>query len=138
MYTRQSEWLLLFASESLLDQVDRVWSLLAPPGVTLCRATGGAELRRALAGCRRALIDATDAPDAAREALALGLDRPGRENLAVYTETMHAGLELFARTRGVIVLLGPMSLMEWAGLVQPAPRRPASAAVPSAGRWGRC
>lgn len=133
MYERKSEWMVLLPSESLLEQLGQYWSLTDQHEIGICHSQTDSAVRAALSRCRRALIDATEQPTRASRALEFGLDYPGPGAMALYTEVMHPGLELFTRTRGVIMLLGPMGLTEWGCLERP--RR--SVATPAAGSEGR-
>jgi hypothetical protein len=64
------------------------------------------------------LFDATADPARATDAFSQAVARLGPSGVAVYTETMHPWLELFVRTRGALLLLGPMSEAHWDGLFE--------------------
>jgi hypothetical protein len=68
----------------------------------------------ALRAAAHSIIDATDQPDQAMATLSRAVEQFGRGRITVYTEIMHEGLEVFARSRGAPLLLGPMSQEEWA------------------------
>jgi uncharacterized membrane protein YecN with MAPEG domain len=70
-----------------------------------------------------AIIDATEALNAAITAMGICLEYLPPENIVVYTKCMHEGLELFVRTRGVLLVLGPISRIEWEALLRPLNRR---------------
>jgi hypothetical protein len=59
------------------------------------------------------IINATEYLEPAITALGVGLECMPRERILFYTERMHEGLELFVRCRGVLLLLGPASQIEW-------------------------
>ena len=64
------------------------------------------------------LVDASDRPEIAMESLHAILPRIDTRQVAIYTELMHDGLELFARLRGMLLLLGPMHTLQWLGYFQ--------------------
>jgi hypothetical protein len=75
---------------------------------------------RSLAGIRRqvrrvdfVLVDATEDPAQASDAYFQVYKTVGPESMAVYTESVHDGLEFMVRRLGVTLLLGPMSASEW-------------------------
>jgi len=109
------EVVLFHPTGSLLSQVAQ-WSEQMP-GVSLrvVRPTAVGSVRSTLTVPCVALIDATanlrSALAAVESVAALGRAK----SAAVYTETMHDGLELFARMRAVLVLLGPMESDDWDG-----------------------
>jgi hypothetical protein len=84
------------------------------------------EIRAVLARADVALIDATEDQFHAAEAFAEAAESLGAGAAAVYTERMHDGLELFVRSRGAQLLLGPLAEAEWDGFFArtlPAGRR---------------
>jgi hypothetical protein len=74
------------------------------------------------------VINATQCLDPAITALAVALECVPCERILLYTERMHEGLELFVRCRGVLMLLGPASQIEWEAALRPA-KRPINVAV---------
>ena len=64
------------------------------------------------------IIDATDRPQEALATLARVHGASDRLTVAVYSERMHEGLELFVRQRGILLLLGPMEQHEWEALFE--------------------
>jgi hypothetical protein len=64
------------------------------------------------------LIDATEDPNRARVVLIQATADREDPSVAVYTEAVHAGLELFVRTRGGLLLLGPMNDACWEGVFE--------------------
>ena len=74
------------------------------------------------------IINATQCLDPAITALGVALECVPCERILLYTERMHEGLELFVRCRGVLMLLGPASQIEWEAALLPA-KRPINVAV---------
>ena len=74
------------------------------------------------------IIDATQCLDPAITALGVALECVPPERILLYTQRMHEGLELFVRCRGVLMLLGPASQIEWEAALRPA-KRPINVAV---------
>ncbi len=60
-----------------------------------------------------ALVDATEDPARASDAYVRIHEISGSESIAVYTEVVHAGMEILVRKLGLALLLGPMSVSEW-------------------------
>ena len=83
------------------------------------------------------LVDASDDHAQAIELFSQSVARLGSRRVAVYTERMHEGLELFVRTQGAWLLLGPLSEQQWEGffssMLPPAHQEP----VRRAGPWRR-
>lgn len=75
-------------------------------------------IKDALSSSASVIIDATERPDDATAVLELSVGQIGPHKTIVYTERMHEGLEVFARTRGVQLLLGPMGEGEWRGFFE--------------------
>jgi len=71
------------------------------------------EIRHSLNGADRVLVDASDDHAQAIELFSQSVARLGPRRVAVYTERMHEGLELFVRTQGVWLLLGPLTNCQW-------------------------
>ena len=65
-----------------------------------------------------AVVDATGQAANATAALEQCIAAIGPEKTAIYTELMHEGLEVFARTRKVQLLLGPLNSWEWSGFTE--------------------
>ncbi len=119
---------LFHPGESLLSQV-AAW--LADHGqfsLRVVSSVGPAAIDRALTQAAAVLIDATDRPGQAADALGHVLARIGPQAVAVYTERPHEGLELFVRVRGAMFLLGPMGRREWEAVFERA-EGPADAPV---------
>jgi hypothetical protein len=71
------------------------------------------EIRRSLSGADMVLVDASDDHAQAIELFSQSIARLGSRRVAVYTERMHEGLELFVRTQGAWLLLGPLDDRQW-------------------------
>jgi len=70
-------------------------------------------IRAAVRHAAMVIVDATEQPGAAMAALESSIEHMSPTNIVVYTEQVHAGLELFTRVRGVALVVGPMSRPEW-------------------------
>jgi hypothetical protein len=121
-YKRACELLLLFPTDSLVEQISECLQLHHELGLTVCSSSQTANQRGALAQADIAIADATQEPEAAAKAFEIAAAILGSHHVSTYTETMHTGLELFVRTRGGLLLLGPMSMTEWGGYFQSAMR----------------
>jgi len=71
------------------------------------------EIRQSLSGAEMALVDASDDHAQAIELFAQAVARLGSHRVAVYTERIHQGLELFVRRQGSWLLLGPLDNQQW-------------------------
>jgi len=70
-------------------------------------------IRAAVRHAAMVIVDATERPGAAMSAVESAIAHTSPTNIVVYTEQVHAGLELFTRVRGVALIVGPMSRPEW-------------------------
>ena len=70
-------------------------------------------IRRSLDGADMALVDASDDHEQAVDLYSQAVARLGARKASVYTERMHEGLELFVRTQGSWLLLGPLTDKQW-------------------------
>ena len=87
------------------------------------------EIRRALNAADTVLVDASDDHAQAIELFSQAVAGLGARHVTVYTERMHEGLELFVRTQGAWLLLGPMDNDLWEEFFSsslPASRREAA------------
>ena len=120
---RNSEVVILNAGRSLLRQLSqpaqRRWGL----SVRAVTSHRSAVMATAMDDAVSTIIDATANPQAALEMLEYAVSLMGPGKPVVYTEVMHAGLELSVRRAGVLLLLGPMSQAEWRGFFEPRLRR---------------
>ncbi len=91
-------------------------------------------IRRSLSGTKVVLVDASHDHAQAIELFSQALARHGARRVAVYTERMHEGLELFVRTQGAWLLLGPLDERQWdeffASMLPPAEQEPAQRQSP--------
>lgn len=71
------------------------------------------EIRTALQKADVAIVDATEDPARAMDAFIPATIESELVAAAVYTETMHPGLEMFVRSRGALLLWGPMQGEPW-------------------------
>ncbi len=102
-----------YPTESLSGQVAR-WSRGRDDCrvETVCARTAAA-IRGALDGAHLALVDASDDHAQAIDLFSQAVARLGSRRASVYTERMHEGLELFVRTQGAWLLLGPLTDEQW-------------------------
>ena len=105
--------LLLYPGDSLKDQIG-LWALRRPGRqVDMSFERLLPEIRELLRHASAAMVDATEDPSQATDALLQAVARLGANAVAVYTETTHDGLELFVRMRGSLFLLGPLVDEQW-------------------------
>ena len=111
--TEERDVVLLYPTDSLREQVAD-WAARSPGMcVRVVSPATPSDIRRELSGQSVVLVDATEHPAEAQEALEHVIEDHGTNSVALYTERMHEGLELFARLRGVLFLLGPTPQDEW-------------------------
>ena len=123
-YKRANELLLLFPTASLVEQISECLQRQHELGLTVCHSIQPANQQGALAQVDIAIADATQEPEAAAKAFEIAAAVLGSHRASTYTEVMHTGLELFVRTRGGLLLLGPMSVTEWGGYFHSVLRGP--------------
>lgn len=70
-------------------------------------------IRAALYEADVALVDATHDDARAIDAFSQSATQLGAQATAVYSEQLHEGLELFVRSRGSLLLWGPLSDAQW-------------------------
>jgi len=105
--------LLLYPADSLKDQIG-LWSMRHPERqVEASFERSLPEIRKLLRGAASAMVDATADPAQATDAFLQAVARLGANAVTMYTESMHDGLELFARMRGSLFLLGPLWDEQW-------------------------
>lgn len=113
----------MYPTASLQEQVGAWAGQCGGASVRTSSPTTPSSLRRELVGRPLTLLDATEHPAEAREALAQVVEDLGRDSVAVYTEQMHEGLEVFVRMQGVLLFLGPMGPEEWQEAMSTMQRR---------------
>ena len=100
------------------------------------------EIRRSLNGADAVLVDASDDHAQAIELFSQSVARLGSRRVAVYTERMHEGLELFVRTQGAWLLLGPLDDRQWeeffSSMLPPAHRKRCAPEPVAQGRVRTC
>ncbi len=107
-----------FAGNSLMHQVSN-WAIRHPEyDFALSFAQSLDEIREILRRTAVAIVDASEDPARAMAAFTRAIDAMEADRVAVYTETIHEGLELFVRVRGAPLLLGPMGDEPWNELLQ--------------------
>jgi len=96
-----------------------VWSG-SHPGCNLdySSATSLLDIHRACYHAAFVLIDAVEDPQFARLVLLQVMTDREAPAVAVYTEAADESLELFVRTRGGLLVLGPMSDASWEGVFE--------------------
>ena len=116
------------SGDSLMRQLG-VWSD-GYPECNLCLSSAESLLEIYKASRRGAfvLIDVAEDPKRARLVMLQVTAAREAPAVAVYTEVADEGLELFVRTRGGLLLLGPMSNASWdgvfEGVLQSSARKP--------------
>jgi hypothetical protein len=70
-------------------------------------------IRRSLDEADIAIVDASDDHEQAIDLYSQAVASLGARKASVYTERMHEGLELFVRTHGSWLLLGPLTGEQW-------------------------
>ena len=123
---------LFYAEQSLMEQITSFAYKRRRLFVRLVSSCNPAAINAALSNAGFVLIDATERPARAMDLLEYVLPQVGRERLAVYTERVYQGLEIFVRVRGVLLLLGPMERAVWSGLFRPLREVPLRAITPIA------
>ncbi len=103
---------LFYPQQSLLDQISEA-AAEGNYALTVSLARNASALRDIMRNADAAVIDATPDPARAAAALTSLLKLVPPRRLAVYTELLHAGLEIFVRSRGPFLLMGPMSRRLW-------------------------
>jgi len=109
---------LFYASPSLGRQMAAWMAGRRNCAVVLSAARSASGVRKAVERARFVVVDASRNQGRAREAFSLALAQRGSDAVVVYTETAHAGLELFVRSRGGLFLLGPMPVAAWKELLR--------------------
>ncbi len=116
------------SGDSLMRQLD-VWSDRCPGcDLRFSSAESSLEICNASRRGTFVLIDAVEDPKRARLGMLWVTAVREAPVVAVYTEAADEGLELFVRTRGGLLLLGPMSNASWdgvfGGVLQSSTRKP--------------
>ncbi|MCX5653581.1 MAG: hypothetical protein NTY65_02875 [Planctomycetota bacterium] len=122
LINRYGEIVLFYAEESLLYQVAGWARSEGRFSMRLVLSSDPAVVAHALDDAVVAIIDATRQPGEAMAVLERALPRIGPRRVAVYSEQLHNGLEVFVRVRGVTLLAGPMGQPEWEVFFEPLAR----------------
>jgi hypothetical protein len=102
-----------YPANSLMHQVAN-WAVRYPAfDFTLSFPKSLHEIRSVLRRTAITIVDATEDPVRAMAAFTQAIAVLEADCVAVYTETMHEGLELFVRARGAPLLFGPVSDAPW-------------------------
>jgi hypothetical protein len=118
-FSLPADIVLAYAGESLLCQVAAWVHHHQGFGLRLVSSRDPAAFEGAVADAARLVLDATEQPGAAMGGLERALTVLSPDRVAVYAETVHHGLELFVRVRGVPLLMGPLSPLDWAAFFKP-------------------
>lgn len=104
---------LFYAGKSLLEQAGN-WVYGQPNlFLRLVSSCSRPVVNKALSEASAVIVDVTEHPDDAMDVFQYAVGRAESRQLAVYTERSHEGLEIFVRSRGVLLLLGPLNPTEW-------------------------
>jgi len=102
-----------YPGNSLMHQISG-WAVKFPAyDFSLFFERSAAEIQTALENSVLSIFDATDDPARAMIALSRAIASGGRDSTVAYTESMVEELELFVRSRGALLLLGPMDDAVW-------------------------
>jgi hypothetical protein len=107
------EVFLFYPSNSLIGQL-KTWANQRggrQPRISFERSL--LALRQQIREADFVVVDATEDPAQASDALLQVFNAMGHEAMAVYSEIMHDGLELLVRRLGVPLLFGPLGVPEW-------------------------
>ena len=104
-------------TESLILQVAQWAGRHRDYSVRLVCSKLAGNISAALDTAAFSIIDATVFPQDAISILALTMDRVGSERIAVYTE-IELEEEVFIRSRGISLLLGPIGPQQWEALLE--------------------
>jgi hypothetical protein len=105
-----------YPSSSLMHQVTSWVSDWPDSELKISFARSVPKILAALRRADVAVVDATEDPTRAMETFVRATVEPEPVSVAVYTEIMHPGLELFVRSRGAMLLLGPLHGEPWQNL----------------------
>ncbi len=126
-----------YPTESLSRQV-ALWARQHEDcGIEPVFARSVLDIRRSLFGADRVLVDASDDHAQAIELFSQAVAGLGSRHVAVYTERMHEGLELFVRTQGAWLLLGPLNNRQWEEFFSSMPPSARREPAPRQSPWRR-
>jgi len=125
-----SEVVLFYAKQSLVLQVAD-WVRKHPQlSLRLVSTSAKVDFDTEMQSAAMVIIDATEIPGRAIDALESAVERLGRPRVAVYTEQNHPGLKRWVEMRGAPMLVGPLSHLKWDAFFSPetvVPARPVAA-----------
>lgn len=81
------------------------------------------DIRRLLHRSHMAVVDATKDPSQATDAFLQAIAALGTDAVAMYSETIHDGLEVFVRSQGSLFFWGPLADDDWASFFAALPER---------------
>jgi hypothetical protein len=116
------EVVLFYAEESLLYQVASWVRREGRFSMRLTTSRDPSVIAGALDDAVVAIADATRQPGEAMAVMERALLRIGPRRVAIYSEQLHNGLEIFVRVRGVTLLAGPMGPPDWEAFFEPLSR----------------
>ncbi len=107
-----------FPGNSLMHQVSSWGGENSHHDFEFCFPVSVDEIQAAIGERSVSIIDATEDPARAASTLMHAMAESEHGLAVVYTELMHRGLEMFARSRGALFLLGPLDNAAWKGLLE--------------------
>jgi len=117
LWSSTNDAIVLYPGDALLRQASR-WARRHPASrLRVYYGRALPEIRQSLDDVDAVVIDATEDDAQAVDALLQAVACRGPDSVVVYTETMHEGLELFVRVRGVPLVLGPLDEGQWDALL---------------------
>ncbi|MGC9455549.1 MAG: hypothetical protein ACP5HU_11900 [Phycisphaerae bacterium] len=120
---------LFYPTQSLIEQISELVASWSGLSVVVSAAARPQSIRQAAAAAVATIIDATEDPARGARVLSAALPAVGPRRLAVYTEVLHPGLELFVRVRGPFLLVGPMKPRQWSDYLAYATQTPVTEQV---------
>ena len=107
-----------YPSESLMRQLKDWAGGRADCAIQKLTVRAADAVRRSIRQADMVMVDATEDSEQAVDVFSLGLAQFGASRTAMYTEQMHEGLEHFVRVQGSLLLLGPLSQVQWEDLLR--------------------
>ena len=108
----------LYPSRSLAEQVADQAAQWGAYRFRLLDEESVNSIRADLRGAAVVVVDATEDPARAVAAVEAATSAAQTPVVAVYSETMHEGLELSVRSRGALLLPGPVDAGQWEGVFE--------------------
>ncbi len=126
MYGTKTDIAVFLPGDSLLTQVAQWVQEHAEFSLNVIQSGERQAVTEACGRAARVVIDGTARPTLAGDVLELAIDHVEPNDILLYIERTDASLEIFARTRGVALALGPMAAAEWDAMLEPVTARHAS------------